>query len=268
MNEGYIKLWRKLKKSFIFQNSEMLHVWLEILLTAAHKDTDVLIGMQKLVCKRGSLITGRLKLAKNLRMHDSKIERILKLFEIEQLIEQQKTTKYRIITVVNWEQYQQCEQQNEQQMNNKRTTNEQQVNTNKNVKNVKNKYIYLHDDSFPENAELPKLKSTRQTKKEFIPPTLDDVKSFFKEKGYSEQHAEKVFDYYAVNDWKDSHGKQVQNWKQKMIGNWLRKEEGKINNEYEANKKTEAKEIEEEIERKVKFFRESVQREKQEMGES
>ena len=50
--------------------------------------------------------------------------------------------KYSIVTILNWGLYQgngeKGEQQSEQQMNNKRTTNEQQMNTNKNIKNNKN----------------------------------------------------------------------------------------------------------------------------------
>ena len=51
--------------------------------------------------------------------------------------------KYSLITIVNWDIYQSCEndneQQNEQNLNSRRTTDEHQMNTNKNDKNVKNK---------------------------------------------------------------------------------------------------------------------------------
>ena len=43
-------------------------------------------------------------------------------------------SKFSIITICNWDEY----QQDEQQVNNRRTTDEQQVNTDKNVKNDKN----------------------------------------------------------------------------------------------------------------------------------
>src|SRR5690606_1605243 len=49
----------------------------------------------------------------------------------------------------------------------------------------------------------------------FTPPTLDDVISYFKEKGYTEVAAKKAFEYYSAGDWKDSKGNQVKNWKQK-----------------------------------------------------
>ena len=66
------------------------------------------------------------------------MQRILKTFEIEQQIEQQTSSKGRLISIVNWNLYQSDEQQQEQRVNNGWTTNEQPMNTNKNVKNVNN----------------------------------------------------------------------------------------------------------------------------------
>ncbi|MFZ1389457.1 MAG: hypothetical protein WAS34_18895 [Thiolinea sp.] len=61
-------------------------------------------------------------------------------------------------------------------------------------------------------------------KKEFTPPSIDEVVSFFIAKGYSKEGGNKFYDYYTVADWKDAKGKQVLNWKQKAIGNWFREE--------------------------------------------
>ena len=61
---------------------------------------------------------------------------MLKLFESEHQIEQQKTNKFTIITILSYDEYNKPEQQNEQQMNNKRTTNEQQMNTSKEFKEL------------------------------------------------------------------------------------------------------------------------------------
>lgn len=60
--------------------------------------------------------------------------------------------------------------------------------------------------------------------KEFIPPGLEEVKEFFKSKGYTEESAVKAYDYYAYADWKDSRGKQVLNWRQKFSSVWFKKE--------------------------------------------
>lgn len=78
----------------------------------------------------------------------------------------------------------------------------------------------------PPITPLPPVKKRIRV---FDAPTLDDVKAYFSEKGYSEQAAIKAFNYYDAGDWKDSEGKPVKNWKQKMIGVWF-------NDENKANK--------------------------------
>lgn len=55
-------------------------------------------------------------------------------------------------------------------------------------------------------------------------PSLEDVKDFFREKGYSQDTAVKAFEYYSINQWKDGNGKPVKNWKQKMIAVWFKPE--------------------------------------------
>lgn len=60
--------------------------------------------------------------------------------------------------------------------------------------------------------------------KKFIPPTLDEVKEYFKEKGYKESAAIKAFNYYNEGDWIDGQGNVVRNWKQKMMSVWLKDE--------------------------------------------
>jgi hypothetical protein len=66
------------------------------------------------------------------------VENILKYLETEQQIEQRKTTKFRLITIKKWKDYQLIEQQFGQQNNNRITTERQQNDTNKKNKNVKN----------------------------------------------------------------------------------------------------------------------------------
>lgn len=66
-----------------------------------------------------------------------------------------------------------------------------------------------------------KLLSTKKDK--FIPPTLEEVVAYCQERnkgvdGY------KVYDYYSSNDWKDSKGSPIKNWKQKIIGVWEKEE--------------------------------------------
>jgi hypothetical protein len=127
MNRGFIKLHRKIQDSLIYGDSKAVHLWIHLLLKANHEERSFLFNGQKVTCKSGEFITGRKVLSDQTKINESKIIRLLSLFENEQLIEQQKTNKYTLISIKNWDIYQNNNsggQQNEQQMNNKRTTDE------------------------------------------------------------------------------------------------------------------------------------------------
>jgi hypothetical protein len=67
------------------------------------------------------------------------------------------------------------------------------------------------------------IKETKPSKV-FTPPTVDQVKDFFKEKGYSEDAAKRAYEYYTAMEWKDNNGKPVKVWKAKMIAVWFKPE--------------------------------------------
>ena len=157
--KGYIALHRKLLDNpIICKDSDYLAVWIYLLLNATHSEYEELFEGHRITLQKGQLITGRKSISEKLKISESKVTRILKSFEIEQQIEQQTSSKNRLITVVNWCLYQRSEQQIEQQVNNNRTTSEQQVNTynndnknnNENNDNKKDKDdvgTNVHDDA-------------------------------------------------------------------------------------------------------------------------
>ena len=137
--EGWIKLHRKLLDNPVtFKDPDYLAVWIFFLLEATHTEMKRDFGGKLITLKPGQLITGRPAISRQTKVEESKVERIIKRLKTEHQIEQQTSTKGRLITILNWDMYQGREQDIEQQMNNERTTSEQQVNTNKNVKNAKN----------------------------------------------------------------------------------------------------------------------------------
>ena len=63
-----------------------------------------------------------------------------------------------------------------------------------------------------------------KVKKNFIPPSLDEVKLFFSENNYKEEIAIKAYNHYNYANWHDANGKPVLNWKQKINTNWFKPE--------------------------------------------
>lgn len=118
--EGWIKLHRKmLDNAVVSRDAETLSIWVYLLLNATHKETPAFFKGKKIVLKPGQLITGRNSIADELNISASKVQRTLKCYEIEHQIEQQTSSKNRLISIVNWNEYQNGEHQNERQTNNK-----------------------------------------------------------------------------------------------------------------------------------------------------
>lgn len=53
-------------------------------------------------------------------------------------------------------------------------------------------------------------------KEEFTPPTLEEVREYVREKGYN-LDVDKFHRYYTESNWRDARGKQVKNWKLKLM---------------------------------------------------
>lgn len=138
--EGYLKLYRKtMDNPIVTKDAEHLAIWIFLLTEARYMPEDSLFGGKKVTLQPGQLTTGRKQIADKIRVTESKVQRVLKLFESEHLIEQQTSSRNRLISIVNWNTYQSDEQPNKRQVNNNRTTTEQQVNTPKEVKKGRSK---------------------------------------------------------------------------------------------------------------------------------
>jgi DNA-binding transcriptional MocR family regulator len=142
---GYIKLWRQMRDNpTVYKDADHIAVWVELLFLAQFHPHDANFGGERITLQPGQLITGRKKLATKLGVSESKVQRILKCFESEHMIEQQTDNRKRLITIVSWSKFQQGEQQDEQQVNSNRTASEQQVNTYKERKKERNKEYHHH----------------------------------------------------------------------------------------------------------------------------
>jgi len=134
MSNGWIKLHRKtLDNPIVMKDTDYFAVWMWLLLNATHSDHDTIYEGERLTLKAGQFITGRKIISKELKINESKIQRILKTFEIEQQIEQQTNPRCRLISILRWSDYQLDEQQSEQQLNNKRTLNNKTKKINNNI---------------------------------------------------------------------------------------------------------------------------------------
>ncbi|MGX1433890.1 DnaD/phage-associated family protein [Cytobacillus horneckiae] len=134
--QGWVSIHRKIMNNPVWQDPKLFKLWMLCLLEASHKEHDQLVGKQIVNLQPGQFITGRFSLSKLFNegakksdiVPESTVWRWLKWLEKNEFLNIKSSTKFSVITIKNWNLY----QQSEQQMNNKRTANEQQMNTNNN----------------------------------------------------------------------------------------------------------------------------------------
>ena len=141
---GYIKLWRQMRDNpTVYKDADHIAVWVELLFLAQFHPYDAIFNGHRITLKPGQLITGRKKIAKKLNVSESKVQRILKCFENEHMIEQVTDHRCRLISICSWDLYQHSEHPSEQDVNKFRTGSEQVPNTilrNKEIKEINNSY--------------------------------------------------------------------------------------------------------------------------------
>ena len=149
---GFIKLYKSiLKNPVVMKDADHLAVWTWLLLKASWVESDVNFGKERITLQPGQLPPiSRKTISSELRISESKVQRILKEFENEHQIEQRTNFQSRLITICRWSEYQTVKQQDEQRVNSDRTASEQRVNTIKEYKNINN------TNNYKENGIRPK----------------------------------------------------------------------------------------------------------------
>jgi len=141
-SNGYIKLHRKIVHTSFYRDSLAVHLAMHLLVSAAHKPYKQVIGGEEVMVDRGSLITGRYALAKDLGADPYAIYRKMRMLSRIGFLHTKTNNKYSIVSICNYESYQSATassaQQFAQQVHSKCTTDAQVVHTNKKDKKDKN----------------------------------------------------------------------------------------------------------------------------------
>ena len=188
-------------------------LYLHCLMRANHKQKN----WRGVSIEPGQFITSRDTLATELRLSPMQIRTALDKLRSTGEITIKATNKFSMISISKWDEYQVDNQQDDSQITSKQPTNNQQITTNKNDKNDKNKDIGI--------------KPAAKKRKVFVKPTIDEIKFRFAEMDYqsSIEECEKFYLYYDSNGWKVGRNK-MNNWKSAFSG-WIKRAK-----EYETNR--------------------------------
>lgn len=138
--EGWIKLHRGLLDNDLWKSEPFSRgqAWVDLLLLANHKESFFYKRGNKVIVKRGQVGRSSVELSDRWKWSRTKINKFLKDLEKEQQIITHKSSVTQLLTIVNYDVYQEKEQQTGQQKNNRKTAEVQQKDTYKNDKKEKN----------------------------------------------------------------------------------------------------------------------------------
>lgn len=243
---GWIKLHRKIQDCFIWNDKpyDKARAWIDLLLSAMHRDKKLLIDGNVVIIERGSFMTSRLKLADRWGWSIKKVDAYLNMLESEKMVTTVRTPKGTTLTIVNYDDYQVlgttediAEDTTEdtpkeitedtpkgttevttEDTQNKNIKNNKNVNNDKNVKNEKNNINPPISPLGEEEVEKPKR--TR-----FVPPTYEEVDAYCVERN-NNVDAQAFIDFYESKGWMVGKNK-MKDWKA-SIRTWERSRQGNV----------------------------------------
>ena len=117
-NEGFVLLYRKTIDSRVFQNANLYKVWSWCLCKASHKEQWVPMqtgrGITEVHIYPGQFIFGRKVAAKELLMKPSSVRNRMEKLKNMRNVDIQPDRHYSVITILNWDIYQNPKKQNGQ----------------------------------------------------------------------------------------------------------------------------------------------------------
>ena len=106
--EGWIRLYRRIEDSWIWDDKpfDKRSAWIDLLLSANHKDKKVLFNGKLIVIKEGQLVTSVRKLADRWGWSKDKVIAFLKLLERDEMIKKESNNSNTILTIKKYTVYQ------------------------------------------------------------------------------------------------------------------------------------------------------------------
>lgn len=200
---GWVKIHRKVLDHWVAQEPELLALWIRLLIEANHADKKRMFNGALVDINRGQTIFGLEAFEAKSGISRKKLRRYLDMLELEGMIGRQKTNKYSLISILNYEDYQSEGSQEAGKGQAKGTQRAGKGQHRKNDKNVKN--------------------DNNTGASRFTPPSMDEVRQYCIERR-NRVDPQRFIDFYESKGWMVGKNK-MKDWKA-AVRNW-EKPEGK-----------------------------------------
>ena len=191
MGKRYIKLYEQITKWEWFHKPATLCLFVYLLLKANYKD----LKFEGIKIRRGQLVTSLPKLATDTGLTIQQVRTALSNLQTTGEITDQSTPRYRIITILKYDDYQSSTDSatDKQQANNRLLTDKQQAANRQITASIE------REDNIEQIDIIEPPKGGRGASR-FTPPSREDVQDFCLENGI-DIDVERFVDFYTSKGW-------------------------------------------------------------------
>lgn len=222
--EGWIKLHRKIVDNPFYFSEKFTRsqAWIDLLILANHKENFYYQRGIKVHVKRGQIGMSLENIAKRFKWSRGKVERFISELEMSNQIVRQKGNVTTLLTVVNYDIYQEEKNENSKANNNANSKQNSKANGQQTAKQTDTNKNDNNENNEKEN-NISGVEKTPQPKKIFFKDSEIATKIKFKE-AFPDWNKGKLLYYYdTVTTWSNEGNKKV-DWKA-TVRNWASRDE-------------------------------------------
>ena len=172
MDNGWIKLYRKIQDNPIKRKPLVMALWIDLLLKANHKKNSFAWNCEVISVDRGQVLTGRKQLSADTGLSEQNVRTALNTLKSTNKITIKTYSKFSIITINNYNIYQDTNQQTNQQLTSNQPATNQQLTTNKNDNNEKNEKNETTTTNNSDDDGIKKIIEVYNTNIHLITPVI------------------------------------------------------------------------------------------------
>lgn len=228
MQQGWVSIHRSVTENFVWQDKpfNMGAAWIDLILTANHEERKLAIEGHLIIIRRGQTFTSIRSLAEKWGWSKVKVSRYLSLLEQDEMVKLERSKSGTLLTLVNYDNYQDCRDDKRTQSGRKKDTERTQIgrkaddkrtqsgrNNNDNNENNENNENNVNNETkseplrfFPNDELLEKTFSDfMEMRKKIRKPMTDRAIELMicKLNKYEPDIAIKMLEQSIVNCWQD-----------------------------------------------------------------
>ena len=210
----FIKLYDQILKWEWYKNPNTFRLFIHLLLRANYCD----LRFEGRTIKRGQLVTSLPSLALETGLSVREIRTAIDHLKSTGELTDTSTSKYRVITIVNYDRYQDSDRQVDSQATGERQASDRQATASiERIERIESIDINNNHHHSNRNTNM------------FTPPTVDQVREYCEERGSFWIDPEQFVDYYQTRGWMLKTGK-MKDWKA-SVRTWERNEKKRYEEE-------------------------------------